>query len=139
MLQLYNFPLKNIPEKDFILSLEKSISKYLKIEPVSIIFISKKKIQELNKRYRGVDQVTDVLSFNFDTKELLGEVYICKEYIDENTQKEKRYEELVRLCIHGILHLYGYDHKERFIDRTQKDLENMYILQENILDNILKK
>ncbi|MCD4756497.1 rRNA maturation RNase YbeY [bacterium] len=105
---------------------------------VDIIFVEKQYIKELNKKHRGKNEVTDVLSFNLDTKELLGEVYICPEYIIKKFSKKKFIEEIVRLCVHGVLHLQGEDHEKVFDKVDYKD-EPMYIKQEEIVDKILKK
>lgn len=139
MFTFYNYPEIEIPQNVLAPLLQKSISFFLKLEPISIIFVSEAEIKRLNKDFRKVDEITDVLSFNFDTEELLGEIYICKTYIQKNLPKNILNEEIIRLIIHGILHLYGYDHKTKFVDRSQKDLENMYIIQESVLDKIIKK
>jgi rRNA maturation RNase YbeY len=79
-----------------------------------------------------------VLSFNIDTPGILGEIYICPEYIINTTDTEKLTEQLIRILIHGILHLKGYDHKKKFKEVDYKD-EPMYIKQEEILDKILSR
>ncbi|MCC7290275.1 rRNA maturation RNase YbeY [bacterium] len=119
--------------------LSKVVKKQFKEVPISIIFVDLKKITRLNNEYRKLNEPTDVLSFNYDTKELLGEVYVCIEYIKANSAEIRLEEEVIRLILHGILHLYGYDHSTHFVDRTQTDLENMYILQESMLDQVIKK
>ncbi len=103
---------------------------------VNIIFVDKKHIQELNREYRKKDEVTDVLSFNIDSNDTLGEIYICPEYVINNISKEKFTEETIRLMIHGILHLQGFEHKEKF-DEVDYEHEPMYIKQEQILNKIL--
>ncbi len=103
---------------------------------VNIIFVDRKHIQELNRNYRKKDEVTDVLSFNIDSNETLGEIYICPEYIIKNIAKEKSTEEIIRVMIHGILHLQGFEHIGEF-DEVDYDEEPMYIKQEQILNKIL--
>ena len=104
----------------------------------SIIFVSEKEIQRINKEYRKIDKITDVISFAFEDNEnisynnvrVLGDIYICiprmisqaKEY----GHSEKR--ELAFLTVHGLLHLLGYDHQ------TKEDEEVMFGLQELILN-----
>ena len=65
-------------------------------------------------RYRNAEGSTDVLSFRYATSELLGEIYVCPECVKENSEyfRVPFGEEMVRVCIHGILHLFGYDHEE---------------------------
>ena len=104
----------------------------------SVVFVEEEEIQKLNKEYRGMDKVTDVLSFAFeDSKDilyndirLLGDIYICiskmKQQAKEYCHSEKR--ELSFLAVHGLLHLLGYDHQEEGEERI------MFALQELILD-----
>jgi probable rRNA maturation factor len=76
---------------------------------VSIALVDRKTIQKINKKYRGQDKATDVLSFSesetkdfLDDKLFLGEVIICPEESDD----------LKKVLIHGLLHLLGYDHEK---------------------------
>jgi len=104
----------------------------------SIIFVEDDEIHRINKEYRGIDRVTDVISFAFeDSKDLeyndirlLGDIYICipqmKRQAIEYGHSEKR--ELSFLSVHGLLHLLGYDHMNKI------DEEKMFGLQELILD-----
>lgn len=116
------------------------VSRGLKIRrptDVSLRFVSLAEIHKLNKQYRRKDKPTDVLSFglaeNLPTvsKKLaepfeLGDLVICAAYAKEEARRRgiEWREELVRLIIHGILHLSGYDHQ------TLKDEEKMFFLQE---------
>lgn len=89
---------------------------------ISVALIGKAKIKKLNRKYRGKDKPTDVLSFGKSKKflnlpgikENLGEIVICLEIVEKNAKKysvaPKR--ELARVLIHGILHLVGYEHKK---------------------------
>ncbi len=105
----------------------------------SIIFIEEEEIHRINKEYRKVDRVTDVISFAFEDNEdlryndirMLGDIYICipvmkKQAIAYN-HSEKR--ELSFLAVHGLLHLLGYDHMD------EEDEKEMFALQELILDD----
>ena len=90
-------------------------------------------IQELNRRYRGVDEPTDVLSFAFleplrsakgktmeffplppDGQSHLGQVVISYSRAVEQAQERSHSveRELALLVAHGVLHLLGYDHRE---------------------------
>lgn len=104
----------------------------------SIIFVLEDEIQKINKDYRQIDKVTDVISFAFEDNNdivyndirLLGDIYICiprmKEQAIEYGHSEKR--ELSFLAVHGLLHLLGYDHM------TSDDEKVMFALQELILN-----
>ena len=104
----------------------------------SLIFVSEDKIRNINKIYRGIDKVTDVISFAFeDNKDLvyndirvLGDIYIC---IPRCIKQAEEYghsmmRELAFLTVHGLLHLLGYDHM------TKEEEKEMFHLQELILN-----
>ena len=90
---------------------------------VNIILVDDDYIHEINKNYRKIDRVTDVISFaleeeetiSFDFGRLLGDIYVCipqmKRQAIEYSHSEKR--ELSFLVVHGLLHLLGYDHMEK--------------------------
>jgi len=104
----------------------------------SIIFVDDEEIQKINREYRNIDRITDVISFAFEDNNkmmynkfrLLGDIYICipqmKRQAIEYGHSEKR--ELAFLTIHGLLHLLGYDHM------TKEDETEMFALQELVLD-----
>lgn len=104
----------------------------------SIIFVEDDEIHEINKTYRKVDRVTDVISFAFEDNDdlmyneirMLGDIYVCipqmKRQAIEYGHSEKR--ELSFLVVHGLLHLLGYDHM------NEEDEKVMFALQELILD-----
>lgn len=88
---------------------------------VSVSFVDEDEIQRLNKTYRGIDRVTDVLSFpqfeDFDDipKEgdiALGDVVICSKRAEEQAEEfGHSYErEIIYLFVHSICHLLGFDH-----------------------------
>lgn len=96
---------------------------------VSLSFVSDEEIRELNSHYRGMDKVTDVLSFPQyedlneipDTDEiLLGDVVICTQQARRQAEEfgHSTEREMVYLFIHSICHLLGYDHMEE-ADRQQ--------------------
>jgi probable rRNA maturation factor len=108
----------------------------------SIIFVTNEEIHEINKEYRGIDRVTDVISFaledsvdkNYNGIRVLGDIYICiprmKEQANEYGHSEKR--ELSFLTVHGLLHLLGYDHKEHDDEVKMFSLQDEILNEENI-------
>lgn len=140
MIDVYNYPKTlAISKKKFVNLVYNEISRHFQEENISVIFVTEKEIRELNKRYREIDTSTDVLSFNYNTVDLLGEVYISLDYIVKNRKEIDLLEEVLRISVHGILHLYGYDHKSEFTGIMENDKESMFVLQESILNEILKK
>lgn len=124
---------KKFPLEDVKALLEKEFNYE---ENINIIFTTRKEIKKLNKQFRGKNEVTDVLSFNIDSDKTLGEIYICPKYVIQMTYGIYIQEQIIRLLIHGILHLQGYDHTKKFDKVDYKD-EPMYIKQENILNKFL--
>ncbi|HVX93183.1 MAG TPA: rRNA maturation RNase YbeY [Candidatus Dojkabacteria bacterium] len=105
---------------------------------INVVFVSEEYIKDLNNDYRKKESVTDVLSFNMDSETLLGEVYVCAKYVKDNFVEDKQLEEILRLIIHGILHLNNFDHTTEFVEESYHD-EQMYVIQEEILSNLLSK
>lgn len=126
-------------ELDELKSLLKNVCKDEKLDngEFNVIIVSVEKIQELNRDYRGLDKITDVISFaleddksfNIDDYRMLGDIYIClnraKEQAEEYGHSFKR--ELSFLAIHGLLHLLGYDHM------NETDEKVMFEKQEEVL------
>ena len=90
---------------------------------ISLTVTDKPAIRELNATHRGIDKVTDVLSFplgengvypqNYDTGAvLLGDIVICAERAAEQAREygHSAAREFGFLCAHSVLHLLGYDH-----------------------------
>lgn len=89
---------------------------------VSLVFVGEKRIRNLNKTYRGIDRVTDVLSFEGENEDdfispedgvsYLGEIFICLPRAKKQArEKEHSIEkEIDILLVHGLFHLLGYDH-----------------------------
>lgn len=105
----------------------------LSIQPqflLYIYFISKDDITQLNNQTRGINEPTDVLSFE-DPDNEVHEIYICEEVILQNSKEfnVEYKEELFRMLLHGYLHILGYNHEESLNDK-----EEMFRIQENILN-----
>jgi len=98
------------------------------VESLPINFISSDQIITINKEYLNHNYSTDIITFNYSgsRKNLDGEIFIS---IDDAKINAKGYnnslkEELLRLVIHGILHLVGYDDIKTSDFKKMKELEN---------------
>lgn len=137
---IYNETDKEFTYQDII---EKVINKAFEIEGLkkascSIIIVDNSYIHKLNKEYRGIDRVTDVISFALEDDKsmiipdgirLLGDIYIS---IDKAKEQAKEYghsleRELCFLAVHGLYHLLGYDHE------TKEEAKVMFKKQEEVL------
>lgn len=109
---------------------------------VSVILTDDDRIREINNRYRKKNRPTDVISFAYREEpfpavdgdvETLGDVYISLERAAAQAAQygAQPAEELLRLLVHGILHLAGYDHGRSERDETimrEKEIEILAIL-----------
>lgn len=105
---------------------------------LSIAFVGAAKIRQINKKYRGIDRPTDVLSFEGDDiagaevncPRLLGELVVCSQIIKQ-TAKESGADakkETAWAIIHGILHLLGYGHEnDKKSAKLMRDRECHYL------------
>lgn len=83
---------------------------------VSVLVASSRAVRGLNRRFRGVDKPTDVLSFPplpGLAGRFAGDIVICGEIAARNARcyRHSTAEELKVLILHGMLHLAGYDHE----------------------------
>lgn len=101
----------------------------------NIIFVSKDEIQRINREFRKIDKVTDVISFALcDDEDIiqtneLGDIFIC---LDRAFEQAEEYghsvtREVAFLAVHGYLHLCGFDHM------TEDDEKIMFAKQDEIL------
>lgn len=107
---------------------------------LSITLTDDKNIHALNKKYRGIDRATDVLSFAFRESdepevigadfEILGDVIISLECAKFQAEEfgHSFLREIIFLEVHGLLHLLGYDHIEDD-ERLEMETEQKFIME----------
>jgi probable rRNA maturation factor len=110
------------------------------VHRLQLIFVGEKKIQQLNREFRKKNRPTDVLSFSrIEFRGLkkwvlpeveIGDVVVCPRVAARNAggDKIKPREEIQKLIVHGVLHLFGYDH-----ERDRAGAKRMFLLQDKIL------
>lgn len=145
---------KNVPEEKIkliedILNFAGSYLKLPENTEMSVTLMDNEHIHEINKKYRGVDKPTDVISFaieeddpdevpiilpedkEFDIPKNIGDIMVSMDKVKEQAEylghSEDR--ELGFLVVHGFLHLNGYDHMK------EEDEKEMFGLQREILDS----
>ena len=99
---------------------------------LSISFVDDAQIAELNARWLDRAGPTDVIAFSLgDPGSVLGDVYISVETARVNAAEREIApgEELLRLVLHGTLHVLGHDHPEG----AGRESSDMYLLQEELL------
>ena len=104
----------------------------------TLLLSGEKEIKNLNKKFRNKNKATDVLSFPFYTKKELHkrlinekEIYLGDIIINLNKIKDKKKlknfrTEFNNLWIHGLVHLFGYDHKKEKDFLAMKKIEKKY-------------
>lgn len=104
-------------------------------QEVTLVFAGEQRMRTLNKRHRGKDSVTDVLSFFDGTAGYWGEIIICPEQLERQARElnTSYREELLFIVVHGLLHLGGYS------DETAAGWEEMQILGTKLCASIMGK
>ena len=138
-----------------LIALERSMDGFVQSDvglAIELLFVDEQEIQHLNKETRGIDKVTDVLSYPtldgirggtllqeehpYDIDEednlLLGSIVICTKRAREQAEEYGHsYErELHYLIVHGIMHCLGYDHI------TDEERAEMREKEESILSKL---
>ncbi len=112
----------------------------VKLSNIEITFLNAPKIHKLNAQFLNHDYSTDILTFNYtgDTQVLDGEIFISTDDAIENAKKYKcsNSDELLRLLVHGFLHLIGYDDINPEDKKIMKRVENKLVKK---LNSELKK
>lgn len=136
------------PDEKFIKSVAKKTFTILDIEEaeISVAVVRNKIIRILNRKYRGKNKPTDVLSFgekdagkyfSVPKKEkYLGEIVISFEETKKEAREEGKSarEIFKKLLVHGILHLLGHEH-----EKGGAKEKKMFDMQEKILKNLCSK
>ena len=103
---------------------------------LSLSLVGKTRMRSLNRRYRGRDYPTDVLAFPMEsmgeqTEIFLGDVVICLPIAIGQASRfgNSADKEILRLLIHGTLHLLGYDHEQSPREATRMQRKERAIVQ----------
>jgi len=130
---------------EFIRKIIKQSLKKLKVKKggeISLVFTDEKTIRRLNKKYRKKNKPTNILSFVFADKKnfvspssqgLKGEIIICPAQAKREAKKEgiSLRSKITLLIVHGLLHLFGFDHKNKNqrekMEAKEKELINSAI------------
>jgi probable rRNA maturation factor len=105
---------------------------------LSVALVGNQTMQRINREYRGSDRPTDVLSFSYVDEPhaggVLGEIYVSPSMAAASARETgcAVAEEIVRLTLHGILHILGYDHdtprsRRRMLNRQERYLDRHYL------------
>ena len=142
-----NIKTEEIEIKDYIFSSVKKCFETLKKNQedyyLSIFLTNNYDIKKLNNKFRKINKPTNVLSFAQDKKFclggskhviLLGDIVISLEKIrSEAKDLEKKFSDhFIHICIHGLLHLFGYNHKKESEAKIMQEKEISILKQLSI-------
>jgi len=123
----------------FVLKEKRKISRWIndvikshqkKLGNVSYIFCSNEYILELNQKYLNHNYFTDIITFDYcSDNKVEGDIFISVDTVLDNSHRFKTNfnDELLRVIIHGVLHLVG------FSDKTAKQQKQMRVLEDKAL------
>lgn len=109
---------------------------------LTVLITGTRRIQSLNRAFRGTDKLTDVLAFNMREGEdaggwppFAGDIVICAEMARRRagTYQKTIVEEICLYLVHGILHLLGYD------DETPENRRVMEEEQTKVCNELLRQ
>ena len=128
-------------EDDFNLSLNKKEVRFWiknvvkkenkKLSYLNFVFCTDGYLLELNQKYLKHNSLTDVIAFDFSEskKTIEGDVYISVDRVKENAKKYSPSfkKELLRVLLHGVLHLIGYKDKTKEQKKIMASKENVFV------------
>ncbi len=109
------------------------------VASLSVSVATPASIRKLNREFRGKDRSTDVLSFPaapMPGSDFIGDVIVCWSVAKKQTEifQTTPRQEVQRLVVHGVLHLFGYDH-----ELSREEERKMFRLQDQILRQLFTR
>ncbi len=102
-------------------------------QSVEIVFVDEPGIVEINQEHLQRDYITDIISFRYDedpsNQHIEGTLYCCAPRISEQSGEFEAPEstEYLRVMIHGLIHLIGYNDQTEADKKRMTELENLYL------------
>jgi probable rRNA maturation factor len=104
---------------------------------LTVRVVDEEEMTELNLRYRGRNQPTNVLSFPIEhlpgvCTDLLGDIVVCGPVVDQEATVHHKLPmgHWAHMVVHGMLHLFGYDHQ------SDRETTTMETLEKSVLDRL---
>lgn len=108
-----------------------------KLEEVSIIFCSDEYLLDMNNEYLQHDYYTDIITFDYCTdNQIVGDLFVSIDRVKDNSiQNHVSFEnELLRVMVHGVLHLIGFkdksDEEAKLMRLKEDEYLNLYVPRE---------
>lgn len=104
------------------------------MQPAEIVLriVDEPEGKELNRRFRGKDKATNVLTFVYDDLQpLTGDIVLCAPVVIKEAQQQQKdlTAHYAHLTVHGVLHLQGYDHEHEADAAIMEQLETEIVMQ----------
>ena len=101
------------------------------LSEINVIFCNDSYLLTLNEKHLAHNYYTDILTFDYRTnpKEIYGDLFISQERITENASSfnVSLNNELLRIVVHGLLHLFGYLDKSEKDKKLMRSMEDFYL------------
>ena len=104
---------------------------------LTVRVVGEEEMTKLNQRYRGRNQPTNVLSFPIESlpricADLLGDIVVCGPVVNREAviQHKPPMDHWAHMVVHGLLHLFGYDHE------SDQDAMAMEALEKSVLEGL---
>lgn len=106
-------------------------SEGFKISEINYIFCSDEYLLQINRQYLKHDYYTDIITFdNSENQEFIeADIFVSTERVKENSHLEQTsfFSELLRVIVHGLLHLIGYDDSNLDLKQLMRNMEDKYL------------
>jgi probable rRNA maturation factor len=126
-----NIPSIKLPKRkvtDFVREISKA-EDFLYGE-INFIFCNDYYLLQINKQFLKHDFYTDIITFDYTKdKKISGDIYLSFERMEENANifRNSIMDEILRVMIHGILHLIGYKDNTKIEKKLMKEMEDVYL------------
>ena len=96
---------------------------------LNLIFCSDEYLLEMNKQHLKHDYYTDIITFDYTDEVVSGDLFISVDRVNDNAIQNNTTpkNELLRVVVHGVLHLLGYGDKTVEETKKMRSLENKYL------------
>ena len=114
--------------KAWLLAVAKEEGK--EINSISCIFCSDDYLLRMNEHYLHANYFTDVITFDYCKENIIsGDIFISVDRVKENAKlfKQTYFSEMLRVILHGMLHLCGYKDKTKKEEKKMREMETYYL------------
>ena len=123
--------------KDQVIAIVEQIAESVGLEAhsISIVFVDDERLSKMHGEYLDDPTPTDVITFDLGEDKIEGEIYISIERANDQAKQFKcaLSDELLRLIVHGLLHLKGYN------DLAEEERREMKVVENRLVESLSGK